>query len=164
MNKEKNNETEINESLKPFYKASVIIVFIWISSVFIIGKFYSKISEKGAFGDSFGAVNALFSGIALAGIIYTMNLQRKELKLQRKELIENRKELARTAKAQEESEIALRRQAENLKITAKLNALTGMVEHYDQRMNRNPGTRTIIEAKQKIYLAEIERIIESKHL
>lgn len=40
----------------------------------------------------FGSVNALFSGLALAGIIFTILLQRLELKYQRDELKETRKE------------------------------------------------------------------------
>ncbi len=40
----------------------------------------------------FGSVNAIFSGLALAGIIFTILLQRKELILQRNELRETRKE------------------------------------------------------------------------
>lgn len=34
---------------------------------------------KGVFGDKFGAINALFSGLAFAGIILTLLLQRKDL-------------------------------------------------------------------------------------
>jgi hypothetical protein len=41
----------------------------------------------------FGVVNALFSGLAFAGIIYTILLQRKELELQRRELADTRREL-----------------------------------------------------------------------
>jgi hypothetical protein len=56
--------------------------------------------NRGTFGDMFGSINALFSGLAFAGIIFTvllqrqeLQLQRHELKLQREEIIENRKEL-----------------------------------------------------------------------
>ncbi|WP_131811097.1 hypothetical protein [Aequorivita soesokkakensis] len=48
--------------------------------------------SRGLFGDKFGAVNALFSALAFAGIIFTIFLQRKELKLQRQELVETRSE------------------------------------------------------------------------
>lgn len=43
---------------------------------------------RGTFGDKFGAINALFSGLAFAGIIATILLQRRELFLQRKDLEE----------------------------------------------------------------------------
>lgn len=57
--------------------------------------------ERGTFGDMFGSINALFSGLAFAGLFFTvllqrqeLQLQRHELKLQREEIQENRKELA----------------------------------------------------------------------
>ncbi len=51
-------------------------------------------SERGTFGDQFGAVNALFSGLAFALLIVTLILQRRELILQREELSYTREELA----------------------------------------------------------------------
>lgn len=42
-------------------------------------------SEKGAFGDSFGSVNSLFTGLAFAGIVFTILLQQREISLQRKD-------------------------------------------------------------------------------
>lgn len=50
------------------------------------------ISERGAFGDKFGFINSLFSGLALTGIIISIYFQQKELSLQREELIETREE------------------------------------------------------------------------
>lgn len=55
-------------------------------------------SNRGQFGDMFGAVNALFSGCAFAGIIITILLQREELSLQRKELRDTRAEFAQQNK------------------------------------------------------------------
>ncbi len=57
--------------------------------------------SRGQFGDLFGSINALFSGLAFAGIIYTIYLQRKELKLQRDEMKASRAELNAQVKAQE---------------------------------------------------------------
>lgn len=60
-------------------------------------------NDRGTLGDMFGTVNALFSGLALAGIIFTILLQRKELAYQREELKETRKEFIiqnKTLKAQ----------------------------------------------------------------
>lgn len=64
-------------------------------------------SGAGLLGDSFGVVNSLFSGLAFAGVIIAILLQREELALQRQELELTRKELKRTAAAQEASEKAL---------------------------------------------------------
>ncbi len=54
---------------------------------------YPKIEERGQFGDSFGVVNALFAGLAFAGVIWAILLQREELELQRTELEETRTEI-----------------------------------------------------------------------
>ena len=71
---------------------SVIGVFVMWASTFILYFFISKSEERGQFGDMFGAVNALFSGLAFAGLILTLILQRKELTLQRDELEQTRDE------------------------------------------------------------------------
>lgn len=53
---------------------------------------YSGHEARGLFGDMFGALNALFTGLAFGGLIVTILLQSQELKLQRRELKETRKE------------------------------------------------------------------------
>ena len=53
-------------------------------------------TNRGQFGDMFGAVNALFSGLAFAEIIITILLQRQELVAQRQQLELNRIEVALT--------------------------------------------------------------------
>ncbi|MCD8426006.1 putative phage abortive infection protein [Tenacibaculum dicentrarchi] len=69
-----------------------IIFIAWITSIFVLKWKFSNWTIRGTFGDSFGAINSLFSGLALGGIIYTIFLQKKELSLQRKELKNTRKE------------------------------------------------------------------------
>lgn len=71
--------------------------------------------ERGTFGDMFGAVNTCFSGLALAGIIYAMILQREELALQRCDTRRNTEELRRAAEAEEKAATALAAQAEALR-------------------------------------------------
>jgi hypothetical protein len=58
-------------------------------------------AKRGQAGDLFGAINALFSGLAFAGIITAIFLQQRELEYQWREL-------SRTAAAQEASQRALR--------------------------------------------------------
>lgn len=50
------------------------------------------------YGDSFGAINALISALAFAGVIVTFYLQRKELDLQRQELKAQREEFTQQNK------------------------------------------------------------------
>lgn len=65
------------------------VVVLWGA----LGYFASTRADPGRFGDMFGAVNALFSGLAFAGLIYAIWLQRVELRLQREELAATRAEL-----------------------------------------------------------------------
>lgn len=78
-----------------------------------------QMAIRGQFGD----INALFTGLAFAGVIYTILLQRRELELQREELRLNRGELSRSAQAQTE-------QVEMLKQSADLSAMTALVSAY----------------------------------
>ena len=54
-----------------------------------------NVDKAGVFGDSFGVLTALFSGLAFAGIVFTILLQREELALQGDELKLTREELIR---------------------------------------------------------------------
>lgn len=59
--------------------------------------------EEGAFGDRFGAVSALFTGLAFAGLIVQLGMQREELRLQREELRQTRKAVESSASEQREA-------------------------------------------------------------
>lgn len=79
---------------KQFYiLASVLVVILWLSAPFALSYIFSTWAERGQFGDLFGSVNALFSGLAFVALIYTIHLQRQELSLQRMELKLQREEM-----------------------------------------------------------------------
>jgi hypothetical protein len=54
-----------------------IVLGLWlvsgVSMYFLIGSW----DDRGTFGDMYGAINALFSGLAFAGIIFTILLATK---------------------------------------------------------------------------------------
>ncbi len=77
--------------------------------------------QRSSLGDMFGTVNALFSGLAFAGIIFTILLQRKELSFQRKELRETRAEFVI--------------QNKNLKIQRFENTFFNLLELHNQIVN-----------------------------
>lgn len=56
------------------FKLILAIVLIWTVSTVAIIYGMDNWSNRGTFGDLFGAVNALFSGLAFAGLIYTIVL------------------------------------------------------------------------------------------
>jgi hypothetical protein len=91
--------------------APVLLVFHALLYWYLNGDITDFTPEKiGAMGDSFGWLNALFSGLAFSGLLITillqrheLQLQRQELSLQRKEMRDSRGELAKAALAQQRS-------------------------------------------------------------
>lgn len=90
------------------------VLAAWISTFFLVYFYLPDWTSRGQFGDLFGSINSLFSGLAFAGLFYTISLQqrqisyqveelelqRKELELQRKEMQASRQELANQSKMQ----------------------------------------------------------------
>ena len=64
----------------------VLVIFLWSMSAVFIYTYLNTWQERGTFGDLFGAVNALFSGLAFAALIYTIILQREEISQNREEI------------------------------------------------------------------------------
>lgn len=72
----------------------VLFVFLlFFASLGFVCTHWSCWTIRGTFGDSFGALNALFSGLAFAGLIVTLIMQKDELSMQREELDEAKQEL-----------------------------------------------------------------------
>jgi len=116
----------------------IAILLVWIIYGFVVIYTLPDWPERGTFGDMFGAINALFSGLALAGIILAIFLQKQELELQRHELELTRQELARTAEAQEQSREALRTQAYTLNLSAQVSAYTALLEDHRSPVGAAP--------------------------
>jgi len=80
----------------PLIIGSAAIVFILWGGGFLILR-YALLDDwntRAQAGDTFGGITSLFSGLAFAGLIVTLWMQRHELRLQRLELAETRAELA----------------------------------------------------------------------
>ena len=75
----------------PWFTGVVILWIVYLCIVWM--STWLPKDDKGVFGDTFGALNALFAGLAFAGVIYAILLQRKELELQREELKDTRAEI-----------------------------------------------------------------------
>lgn len=81
-------------SLKGFLTLTAIVIVIWLGNLIAMPLLYTAsdggTSSAGTAGDMFGGITALFSGLAFAGLVTTLFMQRKELELQRKELRQTR--------------------------------------------------------------------------
>lgn len=83
-NKNKEQKQRIN-LFDTFPMFARIVVILWLIGWLLIDCFIPESGNRAAFGDKFGAINALFSGLALAGVISTLIYQKEGLKLQNEE-------------------------------------------------------------------------------
>ena len=102
-----------------------VVLALWFSTPFIVKHYFSVIAERGQFGDIFGSINALFSGLAFSGLIYTIFLQREEI--------------SKLEKSQKESEKILKAQAFSLEQSAKLSAISILYNHYSIELESFPA-------------------------
>jgi hypothetical protein len=109
--------------LRPFV---ISFIVLWLLSALItIG--FGDMAKAGNFGDSFGAINALFSGIALALAIYSMILQqRQNAEFEQKTLAT----MAQQAEVLDLIKTGLVQQAN----VARVTALTYLIEREEQRI------------------------------
>lgn len=87
--KEKKNDARISV----LFVLGVFVIATWIASLGLM-KILIEPQDRGEFGDQFGAVNALFSGLAFAGLIYTIYVQRIEIKQTQEEMREQNETFA----------------------------------------------------------------------
>lgn len=83
--------------------------------------------DPGTFGDSFGALNALFSGLAFAILIATIRLQKAELQLQREEMALQREEMSQSRSELAGQKEQLSRQNELTILSARLSVLPSLI-------------------------------------
>lgn len=112
---------------------------------------------RGTFGDQFGAVNALFSGLAFTGLIYTIILQRRDLALQRDDLRLQREELAQTRHEMEEQTIEFEKQNESLRIQRFENTYFNMLSLFQEVVNNLSVTKVFYKSEgrycfEKVYV------------
>ncbi len=74
--------------------AILAVVAIWFIFPFVISYLGIDQDHRGVFGDQYGSLNTLFTGLAFALLICTTLMQSHELKMQRRELELTRKEVA----------------------------------------------------------------------
>lgn len=84
---------------KPWIIFAIAVIFI-IAVCLLFVCFMKEqpwgMDKRGQFGDMFGVLGAVFSGLAFAGLIVTLIQQHDDLKLQREDLRLQRQEIAQT--------------------------------------------------------------------
>lgn len=77
-----NHQNHTIRYLRLWLVAIGLVLFLWFGSWAFLISCYSGLtdwSQRGSFGDMFGAVNALFSGLAFAALVITVYLQSNAL-------------------------------------------------------------------------------------
>ena len=109
-------------------------------------------ADRGSFGDMFGAVGALFSGFAFAGVILTVYYQTQELRLQRSEVEQTRAAVEQTsrylemlAEEQQSTQRAMCRQSRILALSAVLSAVSQSRPVVSKELNVNSMAKSLHE-------------------
>lgn len=112
--------------LFPIAIAAPALVFVlWVVNLCVC--FGWSDENRGTFGDMFGATGSLFSGLALAGIIIAIYLQRQELEF-------SREELKKSVDAQSRSAAALSEQLKAQEQTTEIMTLNAVVQALDKQI------------------------------
>lgn len=144
----------------PLLVLIISVVLINVGFGFFIHHLIPSWNDSGVFGDTFGAINSLFSGLAFAGLLYTIILQSRELKLQRDELSLTREQLASSAASQKE-------QAAYTLLATQINAAISKQEifaNYCLNGKQFPGFETALPGDMRTHLSlllkKTEKLVE----
>jgi hypothetical protein len=120
---------------KPFVYLILPVTLIAVTYGYLLFTFVPESAERGLFGDAFGALNALFSGLGFAGLFYTIILQQKQLHLQSRELFLNREEFHKSATANQQTAVALTKQLETQIIATRISACGMLLNSYNEQLD-----------------------------
>lgn len=132
--------SEVRGNMKSWMRKNIVwLMFSGVIVLFLLNFsmifFVAGENTRGTFGDQFGAVNALFSGLAFTGLIYTIILQRRDLEIQRRDLKLQREEIALNRKEMEEQTAEFEKQNETLKIQRFENTFFNMLSQFQEVVN-----------------------------
>lgn len=137
------------KKLSIFFTLFASVVVLWIAYPFIISQQFvidlfpkGNWASRGVVGDSFGALNTLFSGLALAGLAVNIYLQSAQLKKLEKQEQENSKRIDA--------------QVETQSLTAILNYYNSEIDRIERLLNQFQGN--IVTDVVKAYLDDSNRL------
>lgn len=128
--------------LRDFIKFVGLVFGLQIAYAFILICCLSKWEERSSFGEMFGGINTFFSGLAFAGLLYTILVQQSEIQSQKQEL-------ERTLQIQSLS-------VRVLSLTGMINAHHSMLEletqnlKYAQSMNSQDAMKSHVDEITRI--------------
>ena len=131
-----------------------VIFVLWCVTALTLIMVFGKPDSAGTFGDLFGSINALFSGLAFLGVILAIFLQREEL-------IEQRREIRASREAHQKSAAALADQLRNDEVRTKLESINLAIDALQRLADNTADKRTIADQdRHKRYVAELQKFEE----
>lgn len=137
------------EPWKLSLRTVLISVAAIVMSTIIYGvavvKVYPDPGSRGTFGDMFGALNALFAGLAFLGVVAAIYLQQIELRAQQVELRQARE-------AHEASARALEQQLKASESSARIQGLNLLIETTRKRLEGLHDPSNVPELERRKHL------------
>ncbi len=113
----------------------IAVTTLWYFSIpFVVG-LYGEPQDVSAAGEMFGGINALFSGLALAGVIFAVWLQTLDVKTNQKNL----------EKTMQSNKLSL----EIMALSSLVHEADSALERYD-RWEKTEGSGNYSKAKEKV--------------
>ncbi len=139
------------DSLRDSPWAILVLSTIVIIVLFVLYGYFFAHEDNANWGDSFGALTSLFSGLAFAGVVAALWIQRKDLK-------QTQEEMQLSTKAQEEMAKQMKLQIKHLETARDLELLHKFIEVTGARDSPDLTAiaRTIIRDKTKVLLRNPE--------
>nr|CRH07565.1 protein of unknown function [Candidatus Magnetococcus massalia] len=145
------------KAAKPSWEAFggyvVLVALLWALPLMFLGEFWER--DTTGVGAAYTAIAALFTGLAFAGLIHTINVQREELRLQRHELHLQRQELHQTRgvldlqkEEMKGTKKALEKQASLMMASAGLEMALKMLPSIEEKLSLAKEERKV--ATQKV--------------
>lgn len=156
-----NEECKDSQAEEP-EKSGIITIVLLICIAFVIALWIGNLlylawktpNIRGTFGDMFGAVNSLFTGLAFAMFIYTALLQRRELLLMRKQY-------EKSTKAQKEYAKSMKEEVNLQLLASYANTLASLARSFDDNQRILMDMRGSKPKEDKSFALNIEEIAEA---
>lgn len=134
------NDIKNNDSWGKYMMwACIIVLLIMVVAYIVISCSFSDMAKRGQFGDMFGALNALFSGLAFAGLIITIRQQHIDLDYQWQTVKQTNDEMERQTKEFEIQNRTLKRQQFDNTFFELLRMLLSIVERLELNVEYSPN-------------------------
>jgi len=139
----------------------VLVLVVWAFSAFVMFTVFPEPAERGQVGDTFGAVNSLFTGLAFLGIVVSLMLQLRDLRQQREELRLSRSAQQDTAKALGEQHDRMREEIWLSYILARSRILMVLTEYETKFGTQKPRPSDLkLKSELESCLAMLDEVVK----